>query len=122
MAVSVEYKYDSAFPQSKRELVINGIPDASLTVTVAQVEEFFDDGYTIVDDFSGRLYRILEVNRSTGALVLTEDWRWRGYDSDPLNPPASQMGLIWVVPPAVNSDRYPCVGVYQKIIRFDEIN
>jgi hypothetical protein len=80
-----------------------------------RVLSFVDDGYTVVDNYSGRIYRVLEVNRASMTLVLAEDWV-----VDP-----SKLGgvqdVIWLVPPAVNSDRYPCVGVYQKVIRFDEI-
>jgi prepilin-type N-terminal cleavage/methylation domain-containing protein len=79
------------------------------------VLSFFDDGYTVVDNYSGRIYRVLEVNRASMTLVLAEDWV-----VDPSKTPVFQ-DVIWVVPPAVNSDRYPCVGVYQKVIRFDEI-
>lgn len=133
--VKIAVDYDPAKP---KELV----PDIAHAINTGwgnlppvdntRVLSFVDDGYTIVDDYSGRIYRILEVKdksplvpRPDGVpdtLVLTEDWRWRGYESDPLTPPAApQTGLIWVVPPAVGSDRYPCVGVYQKVIRFDEI-
>jgi hypothetical protein len=83
----------------------------------ADTREFFDDGYTIVDNYSGRIYRVLEV-KDTGTdnlpdtLVLQQDWVDSGLSNE----------TIWVVPPAVGSDRYPCAGVYQKIIRFDNIN
>jgi hypothetical protein len=88
------------------------------------VLSFFNDGYTIVDDLTGKMYRVLEVRDVDGDtfrdIVLFEDWQWIGH---PLTPqPANESRTIWVVPPALGSSRYPCVGVYQKIIRFDNIN
>ena len=46
-------------------------------------------------------------------LVLQQDWA-----DNELAPNET----IWVVPPALGSDRYPCVGVYQKTIYFENIN
>jgi len=81
----------------------------------SSILDFFSDGYTIADDYSGRIYRILEVNRTDGILTLAEDWI-----TDPAKP-AGLAHYIWVVPPAAGSDRYPCVGVYQKVIQLDQI-
>ncbi|MHC4555376.1 MAG: hypothetical protein ACYSUS_08850, partial [Planctomycetota bacterium] len=70
-----------------------------------------------VDNYSGRIYRVLEVKDTDSdnmpdTLLLQQDW----VDSGLLDE------TIWVVPPAVGSDRYPCVGVYQKTIYFENIN
>jgi len=81
--------------------------------------EFFDDGYMIVDDLTGNKYRVLEVDPLSGTLKLQGDWVGDLTAVPPLTYPVPT--LIWVVPPAVGSDRYPCVGVYQKVIRFDDI-
>jgi prepilin-type N-terminal cleavage/methylation domain-containing protein len=83
----------------------------------SQTREFFDEGCTIVDNYSGRIYRVLEVKDTDSdnmpdTLLLQQDW----VDSGLLDE------TIWVVPPAVGSDRYPCVGVYQKTIYFENIN
>jgi len=89
-----------------------------------RVTRFFSEGVTIVDDYSGRIYRVMEYRDTDDdglrdTLVLDQDWQWPGY---PVNPPTSdQAGAVWVVPPAVDSDRYPCVGVYQKVLYFENI-
>ena len=80
---------------------------------------FFDEGYTIVDDYTGNIYRILEMKDENGDgfldIVLMDDWQI------PAGKPATITDIVWVVPPGVGSSRYPCVGVFQKVIRFDEI-
>jgi len=87
-------------------------PDANeLSINfVDPVEKtFINDGYTIVDDQTGQIYRVLE--RYAGAppidQVIKLDRPWRGGP-----------GSVWVVPPPVNGGRYPCIAVYQKVIRF----
>lgn len=80
------------------------------------------DDYTIVDDRTGRLYRVLEKYSAPAndIILLDKDFDW-----------ANSNGDIWVVPPPVQpgitdptvtvkrvSGQYPCIGVYQKIIRF----
>jgi len=108
--VPVNVTYNPAFP---KQLTIAAGPG---TLTAAVSVAFFGEGYTIVDSYSGRIYRVLEVDPATGILTLQQDWF-----VEPLKP-AWLQDSIWVVPPAVNSDRYPCAGVYQKVIRFDNIN
>jgi len=87
-----------------RELLIGNVADKML----------INDGYTIVDDETGQIYRVLEryvddtvtpgVDESRVVLL---DRDWEGLASS-----------VWVTPPAVDGGRYPCIGVYQKIIRF----
>lgn len=65
---------------------------------------FFDGNATIVDDKTGRIYRVSDYKASGGVrdtLVLTE--QWQGGASD----------VVWVVPPAVGSTRNPVVRVMQ---------
>ena len=114
--------YVDYFSAQPKELLIKDNPAFSAEIS----RYFFDDGYTIVDDLTGKIYRVLEikdinpVDSLPDTLVLMDDWEW---DGDPVLPAADEVNrTIWVVPPAVGSDRYPCVGVYQKIIRFDDIN
>lgn len=89
---------------------------------------FFGEGYTIVNNRDGKIYRILEMkdtddNGTRETMVLYTDWQWAGYDANPLTPPGSaQTETVWVVPPGVGSDRYPCVGVFQQVMHFDNIN
>jgi prepilin-type N-terminal cleavage/methylation domain-containing protein len=119
VAVNVQYQYILTNEQTRRLLTIVDGPQALLA---ADSRYFFDRGYTIVDNYSGKIYKILEVDRAAGTLSLTTDWQWPGYESDPANPPTTlQQGCVWVVPPAVGSDRYPCIGVYPYVLRFDYI-
>jgi len=68
-------------------------------------ETFINDGYTIVEDEIGRLYRVLRRDpEQTNTIIL--DRPWQGGSS------------VWVVPPPVGGGRYPCVAVYQKVIAF----
>ena len=130
--VNVQYNYNNQDPPPLRELVldttdtINAEWDSDLGQTDV-VFRFFDEGYTIVNNRDGKIYRVLEMkdaddNGIRETIVLQQDWQWFGYDSNPLNPPiTAQLETIWLVPPAAGSGRYPCVGVYQKVIRFDGI-
>ena len=74
------------------------------------LSNFINDGYTIVDDKTGDIYRILD---RTGNVVRL-DKNWAGSISQ----------WVWTIPapvsfpPSGTSGRYPCIGVYQKIIRF----
>jgi prepilin-type N-terminal cleavage/methylation domain-containing protein len=73
---------------------------------------FINDGYTIVDDRTGRIYRVLEryASPDDDTILLDRDWD----DS----PPGGSPDKVWVVPPPVNGSRYPCIAIYQKVIRF----
>ena len=129
--VNVEYDPTKTTSSPLKELEILPNDVDNLKWGANTVLGFFDEGYTIVNDRDGKIYRILEMKdelpqpvtdgiRET--IVLYEDWQWDGYDSDPLIPPATaQVETIWVVPPGVGSTRYPCVGVSQKVIHFDDI-
>ena len=129
--VNVNFTYSTTISSQNRELVINALTDPQTiqglqSFTLAECGYFFDDGYTIVDNLTGGIYRILEVKDTNAdnlpdTLVLMEDWEWDGYPLVPANG-YTENRTIWVVPPAVGSDRYPCVGVYQKSIYFEDIN
>jgi len=75
------------------------------------VEEktFINDGYTIVDNETGQIYRVLERYASPDDNKVLLDRNWRG-SKLPEN--------VWVVSPPVSGGRGPCIGVYQKVIRF----
>ena len=85
-----------------RELTIQNLLDKT----------FINDGYTIIGNESGRLYRVLEryVPPSDGTILLDIDRVW-GLD----NPPPNE---VWVVPPPIGGGRYPCIAIYQKVIGF----
>ncbi len=72
------------------------------------LSNFINDGYTIVDDTTGNIYRVLE-RYAANPNVIRLDKDWLGTPS-----------RVWVVPPpsSFGGGRYPCIAVYQKIIRF----
>lgn len=83
------------------ELLINETPN------------FINDGYTIVDDETGNIYRVLERYSSTPNVVrLDKDWQ------------GSIPQKVWTVPASATVPipatigRYPCIAVFQKVMRF----
>ena len=74
-------------------------------------ETYINDGYTIVDNATGRIYRVLDRYKAPDNTILL-DRNWD--DSSPGGSPQD----VWVVPPPVNGGRYPCIAVYQKVIKF----
>jgi len=79
------------------------------------IEEFtfINDGYTIVDDQTGQIYRVIErYAHDTDTILLDRD-----FDSDwPYS--ATWPRYVWVIPPPVGGGRSPCIGVFQKVISF----
>ncbi|MHC4646660.1 MAG: type IV pilus modification PilV family protein [Planctomycetota bacterium] len=82
------------------ELVINDLVPADAIDEVS----FINDGCTIVDDVTGEMYRVTERNDNVALL----DKLWRG----------ALQGQVWAVPAPVDGGRYPCIAVYQKVVRF----
>ena len=94
------------------DVVVSQIGPDELSIINPDEKTFINDGYTIVDDQTGQIYRVLEryaapddnrirLDRPWGpGIILGKVWR------------------VWVVPPPVNGGRYPCIAVYQKVIRF----
>jgi len=86
-----------------------------LTITNGKEITFINDGYTIVDDATGRIYRVLERYKSPNdnKILLDKDWNNKDWQGGTITLPS-----VWVVPPPVNGGRGPCIAVYQKVIRF----
>jgi type II secretory pathway pseudopilin PulG len=78
-----------------------------LMINVAGEETFINGGCTIADNQTGQLYRILQRDTATPNIIVL-DRAWQGRLSD----------SVWVVPPPVGGGRYPCIAIYQKVIRF----
>ena len=68
---------------------------------------FVNDGYTIIDNVTGQIYRVLERDAITPDRIIL-DRRWQG----------GLTGAVWVVPPPIGGGRNPCIAVYQRVIRF----
>jgi prepilin-type N-terminal cleavage/methylation domain-containing protein len=106
--VKVVAAFNADDPAKKKELMIveGAIFNRATAIT------FFDNNVTIVDDRTGRIYRVQEYKASSGpdkdTLVLTETWE-----------PSPDLGneKIWVIPPGIGSGRNPVIDVTQTTIR-----
>ncbi len=78
-----------------------------LTINVADEQTFINAGCTIADNQTGRLYRVLQRDADAPNIIVL-DRVWQGGLSD----------SVWVVPPPLGGGRYPCIAIYQKVIRF----
>ncbi|HUT30434.1 MAG TPA: hypothetical protein VMX13_11640 [Sedimentisphaerales bacterium] len=88
--------------QSASELVISDLVPAGEPDETTLINE----GYMIVDSATGEIYRVLERRVDNPAIiVLDRPWQ-RG-----------EPRRIWAVP-AAGKTRYPCIAVYQKVMRF----
>ena len=103
---------------------VSQVTDNELQIDNANQRTFINDGYTIVDDRTGRIYRVLERYRDDELTVVLEDAQIlldRDWDD---SPPGSDPEAVWVVPPPrvphteTCSGRNPCIAIYQKVIRF----
>jgi type II secretory pathway pseudopilin PulG len=86
------------------ELVINDL-NPSDGINEAN---FVNDGYTLIDDTTGQIYRVLERYQPPADNAIHLDKPWDG----------GSTGSVWVVPPPAGGGRYPCIAVYQRVIRF----
>ena len=78
-----------------------------LTITTPDEQSYINAGCTIVDNQTGLLYRVVERDADTPN-VITLDKIWHGGTTD----------SVWVIPPPIGGGKYPCIAVYQKLIRF----
>ncbi|MHC5074855.1 MAG: type IV pilus modification PilV family protein [Planctomycetota bacterium] len=67
-----------------------------------------NDGYFIVDDETGQIYRVMERYSEQMDWVIRLDRDWDGAS------PAE----VWVIPPPIDGGASPCIGVFQRVIRF----
>ncbi|MBN2272350.1 MAG: hypothetical protein JXN61_17190 [Sedimentisphaerales bacterium] len=78
-------------------------------------ETFINDGYTIVENTTGQIYRM--VNRVVqpdplipDTIILDRPWNPDGRYPNP--------DFVWVVPPAIGHGKGPCIEVYQGEVWF----
>jgi len=83
-----------------------------LTIQNSDEKTFINDGYTIVDNETGDIYRVRERFADTPEIIELD----RPLQGDPLG--SVWLGWVWVVPPPIGGGRYPCIAIYQKVIRF----
>jgi len=98
------------WPMPVRVEVSGILGSEMLTVNNPLQKVFINDGYTIVDDENGQIYRVLERDTPPNDAVLRLDRAW--------NPGSILPDAVWVVPPPINGGRGPCIAIYQRVIRF----
>jgi len=75
-----------------------------LMLNIAE-QTFINDGYTILDVVTGQIYRVM--NRTGNIIKLDKNWTITTWP-----------GRVWTITPPISGGRYPCIGVYQKIVRY----
>jgi len=90
------------------QVAISGITGSnSLTITESDKITWINDGYTIVDNKTGQIYRVLERSvEQPNMIKLDRPWQ------------DEQAGSVWVVPPPIGGGKNPTIAIYQKVIRF----
>jgi len=78
-----------------------------LTINIPDEQTFINGGCSIADNQTGQLYRVLQRDAAAPNIIVL-DRIWQGGLS----------GSVWVVPPPLGGGRYPCIAIYQKVIRF----
>jgi type II secretory pathway pseudopilin PulG len=81
-----------------------------LTIEEPDKRAWINDGYRIVDDQTGKIYRVLRRSADQPS-VARLDRPWRD------NPPSTGAS-VWVVPPPRGTGKDPCIAIYQKVMRF----
>ena len=101
------YAGGTAWPVPTQVGVSGAIGDRILTVTGDM--KLINDGYTIIENGTGNIYRVVERGVDPAypeQITLARDKLWQGGD------------IVWVIPPPVGGGKNPCIAVYQKLIRF----
>jgi type II secretory pathway pseudopilin PulG len=85
----------------------------SNVLTILDDPKWIGEGYTIVEDSSGKIYRVVERGVDPAQIILDPDNPWLGGNFVWAVPPP----LVRLAPPAVGGGG-PCIVVYQTEIRF----
>jgi len=113
----------SNFPQPVRVEVL-AVPNVENEIQIVQSQEKYliNDGDLLIDDYSGELFRGLERYPPPDDDIVLLDKKW-------YEPAGVNNYYMWVAVPAAApgssgsgniqlSGKSPCVGIYQKVIRF----
>lgn len=89
---------------------VSGAADNNVITITGDITNI-NDGYTIVENATGNIYRVTErgadpTHPEQITIVQDKDKPWPGGSS------------VWVIPPPVGGGKNPCIAVYQKIISF----
>ncbi|MFQ6034833.1 MAG: hypothetical protein ACE5NM_03170 [Sedimentisphaerales bacterium] len=103
---AASYRGVKGWPIPMQVAISRAAGSNSLTITEADKITWVNDGYTIVDNKTGRIYRVLKRDAEQPNLV-TLDRPWQG----------EQTGSVWVVPPPIGGGRNPTIAIYQKVMR-----
>jgi prepilin-type N-terminal cleavage/methylation domain-containing protein len=80
-----------------------------LTIQEPDKVNWINDGYTIADNQTGQIYRVVKrYAPPEDERMILLDRPWVG----------SSPGFVWVVPPPFGGGRYPCIAVYPTEMRF----
>jgi prepilin-type N-terminal cleavage/methylation domain-containing protein len=102
----------TAFPVPVKVGVSGAAGNNVLTIQEPDKVNWINDGYTIADDQTGQIYRVVERHVDNPSTPIREDHIIL------LDRPWVGGGSVWVVPPAAGGGRYPCIAVYPTEIRF----
>ncbi len=88
-------------------LVVGSGNENKLTINTADNQAYINDGYKIVDNRTGRIYRVVQQDFDAPEIIIL-DRAWQDGSAD----------SVWVVPPPLGGGRKPGIAIYQKVIRF----
>lgn len=97
-------------------LDVTGTPGSNvLTIiddpaTPTDETRWISSGYTIVENSTGDIYRV--IDQPADPTQVTLDRPWDPYGIYPVP------DMVWVVPPPISGGKGPCIEVYQGEVRF----
>jgi hypothetical protein len=102
--------YPKAVPIPVRVLSAGLVDFIEIDISAdATLVDYVTDGSTLVDCRTGQIMRVLSRDRRYPERLTLEDKVFDAGFGD---------RYVWVVPPAKGSGRNPCVGVYQRMVKF----
>jgi len=101
------YRGGAARPIPMQVAVSAATGNNSLTITESDKITWINDGYKIVDNKTGQIYRVVERNAEQPNMIKL-DRPWQG----------GPAGSAWVVPAPTGGGKNPNIAIYQKVIRF----